>query len=167
MIHFGTFWLVLASSKRPKMSKVTKKCIKGNWYFQINDSRQRSCHFFNCITSLTHISTFWLFLATFRGLIRLQWVLSHSVSRTKNSCFVAPLGGRPMFLGHYSRWLSWILWLFHNILQLLLKILRYIAFLPTLVITKGSIFWNVCTFWTPLLGKIHIDEPKKAVKMYI
>ena len=71
------FWLL---QRKPKVSKVTKKCKRGIWYFQINDSRYRSCHFFNCITCLTHIGTFWLFWATFRGPIRLQWVLTHAVS---------------------------------------------------------------------------------------
>ena len=37
----------------------------------------------------------------------------------------------------------------------------------TLVIAKGSIFLNVCTFWPPLSIKIHINEPKQEVKTYI
>ena len=78
-----TFWHFLTGSgffkkthKHPKLPK----CKKGIFYFQINDSRWDLCHFFHCITCLTLIGTFWLFMTTFRGPIRLQWHLIHSVS---------------------------------------------------------------------------------------
>ena len=54
----------------------------------------------------------------------------------------------------------------HNLCYVPILLSQYWRYF-TLVITKGSIFWNVCTFWTPILGKIHIDEPKKVVKTYI
>ena len=80
LTHFGTFWLVLASSKRLWNIQSDPKCKKGIFHFHINDSRWDLCHFFHCITCLTHIGTFWLFLTTFRGPIKLQWLLTRSVS---------------------------------------------------------------------------------------
>ena len=110
LTHFGTFWLVLASSKRLINVQSDPKCIEGifrlflatfrgpirlQWLLTHSVSIHHfwfhahipkiSCQkskltFFHCITCLTHIGTFWLFLATFRGPIRPQWLPTHSVS---------------------------------------------------------------------------------------